>query len=135
MNPYAKESQTCSVEKILNLTLPLNRKKGFIANQVHSLNEKRSALNLSWNIHTYTEKKSTLNETHQTVSVDLKKLPNELKCRKETKIQIYGTLKGSSLGYTLGTFSTKSFKVSYKTRKGFAEKKTKPKSFILGVRG
>ena len=31
----------------------------------------------------YTEKKSALNETHQIGFVDLKKLHNELKCRKK----------------------------------------------------
>ena len=33
------------------------------------------------------EKKSALNETHQNGFVDLKKLPNELKCRKKLKFK------------------------------------------------
>ena len=49
--------------------------------------DSRSFLVNSKNVLLYTEKKSALTETHHNGFVDLKKVPNELKCRQKVKFK------------------------------------------------
>ena len=63
------------------------------------------------------------------------KVSKSVELSKETKIQIYRTLKGSSLGYTLGTFFTKTFLSFPQNLKWFRRRKAKPNSFALELTG